>query len=307
MPGRVGGVLGAATALGGVVLAGSLAEARAFVLRRVAAPVLDPGERPLRVLHLSDLHVVPRQGAKRAWVRGLAALEPDLTVVTGDMLSHPDAVPAVLEDLDGLLQGPGAFVLGSNDYYAPTARNPLRYFRGPSEGQVEQTPLPTGDLVAGLTGRGWLDLDNARGQLEVAGRTVRFVGVDDPHLELDRMPAPDPAEPDDGSLRVGVAHAPYLRVLDALAADGADLVLAGHTHGGQVCLPGGRALVTNCDLPRPYAKGLFAWPVPRPEDPVGTPPATWVNVSAGIGTSPYTPVRLFCRPEATLLTLVPRA
>ena len=304
---RVGDVLGATAALGATVLAGSLVEARAFVLRRVAAPVLAPGERPLRVLHLSDLHVVPRQRAKRAWVRGLAALEPDLTVVTGDMLSHPDAVPAVLEDLDGLLGRHGVFVLGSNDYFAPTPRNPLRYFRGPSEGQVEQVPLPVGDLVAGLTGRGWLDLDNTRARLEVAGRTVRLVGVDDPHLDRDRMPAPDPAEPDDGSLRLGVAHAPYLRVLDAMAADGADLVLAGHTHGGQVCVPGVGALVTNCDLPRRYAKGLFAWPVPREADPVGRAPTTWVNVSAGIGTSPYTPVRLACRPEATLLTLVPRA
>lgn len=310
MPGPAARAFGATAALGGAVLAGSLLEARAFVLRRASVPVLEPGQSPLRLLHLSDLHLVPRQGAKREWVRGLAALEPDLTVVTGDMLAHLDAVPAVLAALDGLLDGPGVFVLGSNDYVAPTPRNPLRYFSGPSELHRDPAPLPTGDLVSGLTARGWLDLDNARGELEVSGGQVRFVGVDDPHLDRDRMPEPEPDVPDvhgDGALRVGVAHAPYLRVLDAMAADGADLVLAGHTHGGQVCLPGGRALVTNCDLPRRYARGLFAWPVPRTQDPVGPAPSTWVNVSAGIGTSPYTPVRLFCRPEATLLTLVPRA
>jgi len=305
-------VTGAGALAGAAVLAGSLLEARSPVLRRVGAPVLTPGAAPLRVLHLSDLHMTPRSGAERRWVAGLAALEPDLTVVTGDMLAHVGAVPTVLSALAGLLKRPGVFVLGSNDYHAPSLRNPLRYFMGPSslDGTTPR-PLPTADLVAGLTGAGWLDLDNARGELRVAGRTVRLVGVDDPHLGRDRMPAPQRAPDGDGDrrdvLRVGVSHAPYRRVLDAMTTDGADLVLAGHTHGGQVCVPGFGALVTNCDLPRAYAKGLFAWASPVPGgDGWTAPPSSWVNVSAGLGTSPFTPVRLACRPEATLLTLVPR-
>ena len=299
-------LLGSAAVAGGAVLACSLLEARAWALRRVRVPVLEAGEAPLRVLHLSDLHLTPHQRAEREWVAGLAALEPDLTVVTGDMLAHRDAVPSVVEALDGLLSRPGVFVLGSNDYHAPAPRNPLRYFAGPSSLDRQPEHLPTADLVAALTGAGWLDLDNARGVLELRGRTVRFVGVDDPHLDRDRMPEPEHGRRASG-LRIGVTHAPYQRVLDAMTADGADLVLAGHTHGGQVCLPGFGALVTNCDLPRAYAKGLFAWAsaVP-PRDRFSAPRSAWVNVSAGVGTSPYTPIRLACRPEATLLTLVPR-
>ena len=106
-------------------------------------------------------------------------------------------------------------------------------------------------------------------------------------------------------LRIGVLHAPYRRVLDAMVADGVDLALAGHTHGGQLCLPGVGALVTNCDLDRGRASGLSQWP-----GRIGSPEAAgdmYLHVSAGLGTSPYTPVRLACRPEATLLTLLPAA
>jgi predicted MPP superfamily phosphohydrolase len=78
-----------------------------------------------------------------------------------------------------------------------------------------------------------------------------------------------------------------------MVADGVALVLAGHTHGGQLCIPGVGALVTNCDLPRRQAKGVSSWE--------GVP----LHVSAGLGCSPYAPVRFACRPEASLLTLVP--
>ena len=100
-----------------------------------------------------------------------------------------------------------------------------------------------------------------------------------------------------------MAHAPYLRVLDQLAGDGYDAILAGHTHGGQVCLPGVGALTTNCDLEPARAKGLHRHPA-RSRD--GDPGSSWLHVSAGIGTSPYARIRLACRPEATLLTLVSR-
>lgn len=304
---RVARLAGATVATGAGVLTWSLLEARSHALRRVDVPVLETGAAPLRVLHLSDLHLTPRNHHRRDWVAGLEALEPDLTVVTGDMLAHVDAVPTVLRALGGLLERPGVFVLGSNDYHAPQLRNPLRYFAGPSELEEQPTPLPTADLTGALTGAGWLDLDNTRGTLELLGRAVRFVGVDDPHLGRDRMPAPETGPRGDG-LRIGVSHAPYRRVLSAMADDGADLVLAGHTHGGQVRVPGFGALVTNCDLPRQYARGLFAWPSNRPaRDGWSAPRSSWVNVSAGLGTSPFTPVRLACRPEATLLTLVPRA
>ncbi|WP_256838565.1 metallophosphoesterase [Ornithinimicrobium faecis] len=295
--------------LGAGVLAWStLVEPRAFALREFEVPVLPGGADPLRVLHLSDLHLVPGQRAKQDWVRSLAALKPDLVITTGDNLAHQDAVPAVLDTYRDLLEVPGVFVLGSNDYFPPTLKNPLRYFNDSHERGEKLTPqrLPTQDLVDGFTGAGWLDLNNARGTLTVRGLRLEFIGVDDPHLERDRYDlAAGPAAPDT-DLLIGVTHAPYQRILDAVAADGAPLILAGHTHGGQVCVPFHGALVTNCDLDTGRAKGLSRWWPGAGSAPSSAAPvdASWLEVSAGLGASPYSPFRLACRPEATLLTLV---
>lgn len=278
-------------AVGAAGLAYARWESEAFTLRRVTAPVLPEGQPPMRVLHMSDLHLVPGQRKKQAWVRSLRELRPDAVIVTGDFLSHMDAVPHVLDTLDPLFDVPGAFVLGSNDYYAPRPINWARYLKGPSQLEPRRPMLPWGDLVDGLTTNGWLDLGNARATMKIDGREVDVRGVDDPHISRDRYD--EVAGPFDASadLTLGVTHAPYLRVLDAMAADGAALVLAGHTHGGQLCVPGVGALVTNCDLPRAQAKGLSAHD------------GSVLHVSAGLGTSPYAPVRFACRPEATLLTL----
>ena len=285
-----------ATAVGCVAYAAGF-EVRSYRLRRIDVPVLAPGSRPLRVLHVSDLHLTPGQERKKAWLRRLGALKPDLVVNTGDNFAHRLAVPAVLDALGPLLERPGVFVPGSNDYYAPRAKNPARYLL-PSHrvNPVHGAVLPWKELRDGLTEAGWLDLTNARGSLLVDGRTLAVAGVDDPHLGLDRYG--DVAGPaDDADLTIGVAHAPYLRVLDAMTADGYRLLLAGHTHGGQLCVPGWGALVTNCDLEPARAKGLSRHPAH------GGPGASWLHVSAGLGTSPYAPLRFACPPEATLLTL----
>lgn len=286
-------------------------EPRWFALRHVAVPCLPPGSPNLRILHLSDLHLVPRQHRKRDWVRGLADLEPDLVVHTGDHLADMDAVPAALETYGRLLDRPGAFVLGSNDYYPPTLKNPLRYFNNSHRRGAELTPavLPTQDLIDGLTARGWEDLTHRRVRTTVAGLDLELVGTDDAHLGLDRyadVSAPAAAE---ATLTIGVTHAPYQRVLDPMAADGARLLIAGHTHGGQLRVPGYGALVTNCDLDTSRASGLSRWWPGAGATPSSEAPddAAWLHVSAGLGGNPYTPFRFCCRPEATLLTLVPEA
>jgi predicted MPP superfamily phosphohydrolase len=281
-------------AAGAAGLAYAYWEAQQYTLRRVSLELLPEGQRPMRLLHLSDLHLVPGQRRKQLWVRSLRELRPDAVVVTGDFLSHQDAVPHVLDTLDPLFELPGAFVLGSNDYYAPRPINWARYLNGPSQLEPQRPMLPWGDLVDGLTLNGWLDLGNARATMKVDGRLIDVRGVDDPHISRDRYEeVAGPFDPE-ADLSLGVTHAPYLRVLDAMANDGADLVLAGHTHGGQLCVPGVGALVTNCDLPRSQAKGLSEHH------------GSALHVSAGLGTSPYAPVRFACRPEATLLTLTAR-
>ncbi|HET6652185.1 MAG TPA: metallophosphoesterase [Nocardioides sp.] len=296
--------IGAAVAAAGVAYA-SLVELRWFALRTAEVPVLPPGHRPLKVLHLSDLHLTPSQHRKHDWVRGLAELEPDLVVDTGDNLAHPGAIPPLLDALGDLLDVPGVFVFGSNDYFAPTARNPVRYLL-PDDGRraTHTPPLPWRELRDAFLDRGWTDLTNRRTKLTVGDTTLAFAGVDDPHLEYDDLASvAGPADPA-AHVRVGVAHAPYLRVLDQFARDGYDATLAGHTHGGQLCLPGKGALVTNCDLEPARAKGLHRHPADAAPD---APGSSWLHVSAGLGTSPYAPVRFCCRPEATLLTFTARA
>jgi uncharacterized protein len=290
----------AVAAAGAAGIGYALAEAQAFTLRRYTLPVLPPGSPDLRVLHVSDIHLVPRQRRKAGWVHRLGELKPDLVVSTGDNIAAMDAVPAALQAQGPLLDRPGVFVLGSNDYFAPTPKNPARYLM-PNEhrGHITGTLLPTDDLVKGLQAGGWLNLTNQRGSLTVRGLRLDFVGVDDPHLHRDRYRAVARTADPDAAVTIGVTHAPYRRVLDSMSADGAQLLLAGHTHGGQLCLPGIGTLVTNCDLPRRQARGVSRWPVTERPD-------AWLHVCAGIGTSPYTPVRFACRPEACLLTLVPR-
>lgn len=266
-------------------------EAQRFTLRRIDVPVLPPGQPDLRVLHLSDLHLTPGQDRKRAWVHSLRELRPDAVVITGDFLSHEDAVPDAISTVAPLMDLPGMFVLGSNDYFAPKPINPARYLRGPSQLHPTRAMLPWPELVAGLTDGGWHDLSNAQTTIEVDGRLLHVRGVDDPHISRDDYASVAGAFADDADVAIGVAHAPYLRVLEGFSNDNADLVLAGHTHGGQLRLPGVGALVTNCDLPASQARGLSRYG------------ASYLHVSAGLGTSPYAPIRFACPPEATLIRL----
>lgn len=295
--------LGVAAAGAAAVAYSALYEVKAYTLRTVTVPVLPPNSAPLRVLHISDVHMVPTQEDKQAWLRALAETEPDLVVNTGDNLAHLDALPSVLDAYGDLLDLPGVFVFGSNDYFSPKSKNPLKYLTGGTGDSANDRDewwtkrrrnLPFEEMRTAFTERGWTDLTNTHGSLTIDGRRLAFVGVDDPHLRydvLDDEPADTTAD-----LAIGVAHAPYLRVLDRWNELGYPLIFAGHTHGGQLCVPFYGALVTNCDLDRKRASGLHTHVTPGNEP-------SWMHVSAGLGTSPFAPVRFACRPEATLLTL----
>ena len=293
----VKGLLGVGAVGAGCLAYAGLYEVNAFRLRRVTVPVLPTGFRDIRVLHVSDLHMTPYAKARQRWVSTLGALEPDLVINTGDNLAHEDTVPFVLGSLGRLLDHPGVYVWGANDYYAPTFKNPLRYLKGPSRSErPPERTLPWHDLGRGFKEAGWIDLTHTRAMLEIKGLRVGFRGTDDAHIDQDRyVEVAGPINRDEIDLAIGVTHAPYRRVLDAMTADGHDLIIAGHTHGGQVCVPFYGALVTNCDLDTRRAKGLS-------QHSAGDKTA-WLHVSAGIGTSPYAPIRFACPPEATLLTL----
>jgi uncharacterized protein len=285
------GVVGAGAAT--LVYASAYERVR-WTLRRFDVPVLAQDAEPLRILHVSDLHMLPGQHGKQEWVRSLDALDPDFVALTGDNLSSPDAVPAVLDALGPLLRRPGAFVFGSNDYYGPVPKNPFKYFKK-NHKRTHGAELPWTDLRDTLADAGWADLTNAKATVVAGGRMLELGGVDDPHLKLDDYAAIAGALDPGADLRLGLVHAPEPRVLDRFADDGYDLVLAGHTHGGQLRVPGYGALVTNCGIERDLARGAHRWNGD-----------TWIHVSAGMGTSPYAPIRFACPPEVSLLTLVPR-
>jgi predicted MPP superfamily phosphohydrolase len=196
--------------------------------------------------------------------------------------------------MQGLFKSPGVFVNGSNDYFAPQVRNPLSYLRAPSK-RGTNARLDTAALVAGFESAGWLNLNNRGATLNINGLKVGFIGIDDAHDGLDDLGslAKSLVSAANFDFLLGVSHAPYLKVIDAMGTKKVDLLLAGHTHGGQLCLPFSGAVVTNCDLDRSRAKGASRWGA-----------QTALHVSAGIGTSPFAPFRFCCRPEATLLTLV---
>jgi hypothetical protein len=259
--------------------------------------ISSPTGKGLRILHVSDLHFAPGQTEKAKFLKELADLEPDLVINTGDSLGHKDAINPALLALEPLRQFSGVFVNGSNDYRAPAPRNPLRYFMGPSSKSTTGVQLDTKRFESELIGSGWLNLNNQAGQLEIGGTRIGFLGLNDAHDCLEDL-AGLPKQTTDlqnVDITIGVAHAPYLAVIDAFLEQRVQLMFAGHTHGGQICWPRQKALITNCDLPTKYASGLSAWSDQNHQ--------AMLHVSAGIGCSIYAPVRLFCPPSATLITL----
>lgn len=282
------GVLGTAA----TILYAVFVERRWYRLARYRLDILQAGgPEGLDVLHLSDLHMLQGDELMR---RFLSSLPPaDITVITGDIVGDPGSVEYVVEALRpvrGRLAS--LFVLGSNDLYAPRPANYLRYFvparrRRPRRGRRGRA----GDLVRMLEDDGWTHLKNRKERWPVDGLWLEVVGLDDPHIHRSDLRVATRTNAD--SLAVGVIHSPD--PAPELVSLGYDLVVAGHTHGGQVRLPVVGALVTNCSLPRRMARGLFR---------LGP---GFLHVSPGLGTSKYAPFRLLCRPEAALLELRPAA
>jgi predicted MPP superfamily phosphohydrolase len=267
----------------------------AYQLRQVSLPLLPAGAKDIRILHFSDLHLTPGRKREIAFIKSWAALKPDLVISTGDFLAHTEAVPFVLDALDELLSIPGLFVFGSNDYFSPSFKNPFKYLMSDSGIRKCGKALPWQDLDNGLQAKGWINLNQKKRLIKIKGLLFEVRGTDDAHLFLDNYYEVSGSPHQKSHLAIGITHAPYKRVLEGMQADKLQIIFAGHTHGGQIRLPwfsGSRALTTNCDLPTWRARGLSK---------LGE--ESWLNVSAGVGTSPFAPFRLFCPPEISLLTL----
>jgi uncharacterized protein len=273
---------GAACVAYGVVI-----ERRWYRVARYRVPILPDSTTPLTLLHLSDLHFVAGDRRKADFVASLP--RPDVLAVTGDLLGEPEAVEEVVEALRPVRGRAASYVvLGSNDYFAPQWLNYAAYFRWRRKHR-SATVGRARDLVAQLEAEGWEHLRNRRETLTVDGARFEVTGLDDPHIEWHDLRAGPRRDPD--AVGLALVHAPD--PAPELAALGYDLILSGHTHGGQVRMPFVGALVSNCTLPNRLAMGMSR---------MG--PA-YLHVSPGLGTSKYAPFRFLCRPEATVLELVP--
>ena len=264
-------------------------------VRTAEIKLLPQDKQSLKILHISDLHLVPNRKWEISELRKLSDLEPDFVVGTGDFIAHENAIEPLFYALDELFKIPGAFVFGSNDYYAPKFKNPFSYLKRDHGERKLGKRLPVETLRSRFISNGWFDLNNEKRETKVKNIKLELRGTDDAHLELDNYDKVSGKRDSTCDLSIGVTHAPYLRVISVMAKDNLDLIFAGHTHGGQIRIPwfsGSKALTTNCDLPNWRSRGLTKLP---------TEP--WLNVSAGIGYSPYAPVRFVCPPEVSLITI----
>ena len=269
------------------VVWGVLVERHWYRLRRYRLSILPAsGPAQLDVLHLSDLHFVRRDPRKAEWLSGLP--DADITVVTGDFLAEPEAIEAAVVGVRSTRGRLASwFVLGSNDSYVPRPLNYLSYFRSRERSRRRAVRGRAPELVTRLVADGWEDLTNVRREVALDGLPVELLGLDDAHIERhDLRVVPRRAEDRFG---FAVMHSPDSA--PEAAACGYDLIVAGHTHGGQVRLPFVGALTTNSTMPRRLASGLIR---------IGP---CWMSLSPGLGTSKYAPFRFWCRPEATLLEL----
>lgn len=315
------------------------------------------------VAQIADLHAHAGSQWLATWVQSaLEEIRPDFVLNTGDNFSTSHGLQwlsRIFTD-EAIRWRPGAFVFGSNDYYSAQMHFPGNYLLvhwlntlGASKLADAMEPtikmdkdLPFHALEALMENNGWVDLRNESAIIDVPMRRqasccatvptgqgrpqirVALVGVDDPHIDRDRMPAiPDGWDKVD--IKIGVTHAPYARVVDQMTRMGVDIIIAGHTHGGQIRIPGYGALVNNCDIPLQFSSGLHRWRVGTVAEPVARkhtgardihqptvpakdmspaslpdddkPAETWLYVSQGLGTNVYTPIRIACRPTLDVI------
>jgi uncharacterized protein len=266
-------------------------ERQLYVVRQESIKVLPKGSTPFTVLQIGDIHLAPWQKSKQRFINQLAKHPIDLVVNTGDNLGHKNAIPPLLECLKPLLEKPGVFVNGSNDYYAPVPKNPISYIFHASK-EPKSARLETVKMTNAFEQAGWHNLNNKAVEMEVAGNPIRFIGVDDYHIGKSNLSELAASQ----SFTIGLTHAPYLEVLRGLTLRGAEMIFAGHTHGGQVRVPIIGALTTNSDLPNKFARGTSGWSFEGKN--------SILSVVAGLGNSIFAPVRFFCRPEVRLITLL---
>lgn len=235
------------------------------VERDVVAPGLPRGFDGWRILHLSDLHLDVDPALTDTILQTIAPLQYDLAVITGDFRS--------------LMRGPYELAM------VESARV-IRALKAPAYGVLGNHDFI--EFVPYLEASGLHVLLNEMARLERAGDEIFLSGVDDPHFyETDNLQRARSGIPRAG-FSILLAHTP--EIARTAAAAGFNVMFCGHTHAGQICLPGGIALLTNSHCERKLIHG--GW---RCAQMLG-------YTSAGTGSSGVL-ARFFCPPEAVIHTL----
>ena len=292
-------IAGAAAGAAAACVAYGFVEARLYRTRRHLVPCLPPGSPPMRVLQVSDTHLQASNRRLLDFLTSLRDEEYDLVVASGDMLGGPDSVEPLAGALNGLKATTARlFVLGSSDYYVPRLRNYISYFRRRARRRRRPRSRNRADeFRALLAGDGWMDLTNRTVEIKLGPLRTQVTGLDDPHIHRDdrSLLVRDPS----ADFAVCLVHdpAPY----EDAGRAGYDLVISGHTHGGQVRFPVVGALVSNSTISP--ARARWASRIER----AGGGEDGWLFVSPGLGTSRFAPFRFLCPPEASILELTPRS
>ncbi|HEX7317853.1 MAG TPA: metallophosphoesterase [Pyrinomonadaceae bacterium] len=242
---------------------------------RVESVKLKGARRPVRVVHISDLHCDPEPRLEERLPDLIAAERPDLIVYTGDSLNSPEGLPVLRKLLPRLAAVAPTYAVRGNWDTAYWRRQEL------------------------FEGTGVVELKKEAARVDVAGTSLWVAGA--PFAAMDDPPNGVPSgfentlkdvPPD--AFTLFLYHTPDL-ILEAAATNRVDLYCAGHTHGGQVALPLYGALVTLSKFGKKYESGLHR------------EGQTWLYVTRGVGMEggPAPRVRFFARPEVTVIELVP--
>lgn len=242
-------------------------------------------KRTVRVLHISDLHLSHSEGQKMAFIEKISQEEYDMVILTGDIFENYGGLAYASQLLPRIPKLGAYAVLGNHDYYSysyfhKTFGRLFRRYRHPAT-KRDVTPL-----VAALEQTGFTVLRNEAHQLAEHG--IHIVGVDYPTISEHRlMQLVDGVPPD--YLKIALFHMP--RNLKQYSRAGIHIAFGGHTHGGQVRVPGVGALITDSELPRHTAAGVI-----KQGNSI-------LHISRGLGADPKSNFRLFCPPAATIVEI----
>lgn len=245
-------------------------------------------ERPLKILHLSDTHLLPGDRRKLEFVQRVTDADYDFVFHTGDVAETPEAEPLVPSMLTRQPRHGAYLVPGNHDHLRLSALEGWgEFLLGKQHGPERLTDVARMKANYEAGGR-WRVLLNERAAHTIDEREVVVAGVDDPWSDRGDLQATMHGLKR-ADVLIGLVHVPT--DLASFAQRGFHLVLAGHTHGGQVRLPLVGALRTQCDLPNRLARGLHYVE------------STAVHVSQGLGAGKVVRVRVLCPPTAYVITL----